>query len=402
MSLRDLVKTGNIIRNTWTGNSKEGIPLYLGSGKSGACFDEYGLMHGTYKSNGDWDTINNVFMHADNSHRGAYGLDYWLPLLQLCFENEFHETPIEYLQQLQIFEGKLTTKMKFKYWNLEICSYFNPYKGDILSVEIKYDSKSEKMPNLILKPQLDINACYDQKISGKVEYLLSAETQNNILRIKAGTADSIVVLKTLSSVGDINTYVENNNLKICFHGAKGNHLILIGAAGFHRKDELLKEISEIIDPILHKAEAEMAWCKRWGTSYIKIPDATYQSLWYRSVYYILSSYGTEGSSPSAPMGWSGNSWEFHFPQDVSYIHPVLLRLGHYDIASSIVEFYKKHIEDMKKLTKRIYGVEGTYWHGNFLIKRITNYFRMAFQTIVLLNYIMQHTLQKWLLKLQGI
>jgi hypothetical protein len=67
------------------------------------------------------------------------------------------------------------------------------------------------------------------------------------------------------------------------------------------------------------------------------------------------------------MGWTGAGWRFHFPQDISYIHPALLRMGHYDLAKRIVEFYCERIDDMRTITHRIYGGRGTMWAWEFPI-----------------------------------
>ena len=67
------------------------------------------------------------------------------------------------------------------------------------------------------------------------------------------------------------------------------------------------------------------------------------------------------------MGWTGAGWRFHFPQDISYIHPALLRMGHYDLAKRIVEFYRERIDDIRAITHRIYGGRGTMWAWEFPI-----------------------------------
>jgi hypothetical protein len=67
------------------------------------------------------------------------------------------------------------------------------------------------------------------------------------------------------------------------------------------------------------------------------------------------------------MGWAGNGWPFGFPQDLSYIHPALLRLGHPDIARSWIEFYRDRLENMREYTKRIYKADGAMWAWEFPI-----------------------------------
>ena len=49
-------------------------------------FDAWGLMHGGRRgrSRTGESQARTVLMHADHWHRGAYGLDYWLPVARLC------------------------------------------------------------------------------------------------------------------------------------------------------------------------------------------------------------------------------------------------------------------------------------------------------------------------------
>lgn len=67
------------------------------------------------------------------------------------------------------------------------------------------------------------------------------------------------------------------------------------------------------------------------------------------------------------MGYSGNAWGRHFPQDLSYIHPVFLKLGYLDIAKAMVDFYFSRIEQQRSNTRRIYGKPGVLWAWEFPI-----------------------------------
>ena len=87
----------------------------------------------------------------------------------------------------------------------------------------------------------------------------------------------------------------------------------------------------------------------------------------RSIYYVVSSFATGDSSPSAPMGWSGYGWPFHFPQDISFLHPAMLRLGMIDLAKAIVDYFGKTLSDMEKISRRIYGGRGAMWAWEYPI-----------------------------------
>ena len=181
-------------------------------------------------------------------------------------------------------------------------------------------------------------------------------------RVTVGTADSVLALRAVTVDGDqacIHGSAEGP--VVCFPGSRGRHLLLIGAAAVSRRDELLSDMQSVPPPEQYAAEAVQAWHRRWGNAAVSIPVSEYQALWSRSHYYVLCSHAPEVRSPAPPMGRSGGGWPFHFPQDASYVHPALLRLGHLDIARAWVEFYRSYLDRTIEVTKRIYKADGTMW-----------------------------------------
>ena len=75
------INQGDVVRTSWPVRMVDHLNLYLGSGRAGACFDVWGLMHGKRPdgSRASESQARTVLMHADHWHRGAYGLDYWCP-----------------------------------------------------------------------------------------------------------------------------------------------------------------------------------------------------------------------------------------------------------------------------------------------------------------------------------
>lgn len=101
------------------------------------------------------------------------------------------------------------------------------------------------------------------------------------------------------------------------------------------------------------------WHGKWKTSgCIKVTDDKAQKTWVRSVAMFLSSYDDTQKGLAPPMGYSGNWWPFYYPQDVSYVHPVLLATGNLDIAKSWIEFWSGQADGMRRYTQRLYGVDG--------------------------------------------
>jgi hypothetical protein len=363
------IQAGNILREAWPQRQSEHLNLYLGSGRCGACFDAFGLMHNGRGGQPRTSQSNTTLMHADHWHRGAFGLDYWLPIARLVWAEEAPSVPQNYRQELKIGAGRLRTEMAWPGLQLTFEATFHPQRRDLLAIEISYEAEGENaVPTLLLAPEVAVKTHYDQQLKGEAHSLeLDAASQWWLGRVQMGTADSALALRVISEQGNAELKAHSQGVSLSFGGAQGRHLIIIGTAGMPRRDELCEEMRAIASPGDYMAEATAAWHKRWGNAFIQVPVPEYQAMWARSLYYTLCSYAPDKHSPAAPMGWAGNNWPFHFPQDVSYIHPALLRLGHTDIARSIVEFYRGYLEEMQSFTKRIYKVEGAQWAWEFPI-----------------------------------
>lgn len=360
---------GDVLRDRWPERMAEHTNLYLGSGRFGACFDAYGLMNNGSRGGPLESIAKTVLMHADHWHRGAWGLDYWLPLGRLIWAGAPPGPPKKYQQELRLDHGYLLTELSWPTLSLTLVAYFHPARRDLLAVHFSYKgTNAAAMPDLLLAPETDIHTHYDQHLTATAETLELAEMPCWWLgRIKAGTADSVLGLRVLSASGRAHLKAGNEGIVVHFSGKQGRHLLLIGAAAYQRREELCAELKSVTDAQDLIDEAFAAWRKRWGEARVDIPVPEYQALWERSHYYALASYAPDVRSPAAPMGWSGSGWPFHFPQDVSYIHPALLRLGHLDIARAWVEFYRGCLENMQEYTQRIYHARGSMWAWEFPI-----------------------------------
>lgn len=359
--IQDAVSVGDIHRGAWPASQSGHVNLYMGSGSAGACFDSWGLMHNAPPGEKHESISDTVLSHADHWHRGKWGLDYWMPVCRLMWAGKEPAAPASATQTQRLYDGDLTTTLNWPGLRWQTRSYFHPYRRDLLAVEIDYDADGPTTPPpLLLKPQTRAITSYGDEVTGRGTTLqLTASSWTS--RVRMGSADSTVVLRTLSEEGSIELTNDGDGVRIAFKGPRGKHLLLIGIAGTSRADALSADVNAVTNRSAYAAEAKSAWRRRWGDAYIVVPDRNVQAMWARSLYYVLASYAPEVRAPAAPMGWAGNSWNFHFPQDVSYIHPALLRLGHIDIAKAIVEFYRQHIDNTLKTTRRLYGVDGAMW-----------------------------------------
>ncbi len=360
--MRSAIQAGDIVRSKWPSRMHEHLNLYLGSGRCGACFDAFGLMNNGFRGSKNEGQSNTRLMHADHWHRGAWGMDSWLPVARLVWAGEPPPPPTDYHQEMNLYDGRLTTRMTWPGVRVSLTSYFHPYRRDLLAVEVSYEcAQTPCMPDLLLAPETDVHTQYDQHLTGTAEGLELEPANWWLGRVRVGNADSVVGLKAVSPEGAVRLSPSDEGISISFVGKKGRHLLLIGIANHHRRVELCEDMHSVRDPQVYAAEAQEAWHRRWGDGYIKVPAPEYQALWARSLFYVLASYAPDVRAPAPPMGWAGNCWPLGFPQDLSYIHPALLRLGHLDIARSWVEFYRDRLSNMQEFTKRVWGVDGAYW-----------------------------------------
>lgn len=363
----DEFEAGDILRDTFPENGDDFLNLYLGNGRFGACVDRWGLMNNGARGQKKFSPGNTFFMHADHWHRGAWGLDYWLPLARLMFAHGEPPPPKMYTQELRILHGYAHTEIDWSDLSLTIVSYFHPTRRDLFAFHISYEVQGKgAMPALLLAPETDIRTHYDQHLTGRGESIVRDE-DFWIARVSAGSASSVLGLRVISNDGRAILAPGNDGCEIQFTGRSGRHLLLIGAANAARESELVAEMHAVGSAADLLDESIEGWHARWGDAEVTIPDDNLQALFERSHYYVLASSAPEVRSPPAPMGWSGNGWPFHFPQDVSYIHPALLRLGHVDIAKSWVEFYRGQLETMQAMTARIYKTQGAMWAWEFPI-----------------------------------
>jgi len=384
--MRKVIEKGNIVRTAWPGKEsledRKYVNLYLGSGRFGGCFDAWGLMNRKYTNwCQDGKMANTVFMHADHYSRGSYGLDYYLPVARLAWLTNCPEDVDTYRQELNIYDGRLETSYLLPGVYVKMVSYFNPYNRDIFAMELKYEAyQNRTMPGIILLPQTEVWTQYGNRFTGEFGCVkLDRQTNYFTGRLRIGTADSYICLKILSAQGTACIDRHEDGVSISFEGERGYHLLLIGVAGWQRKHELLDAVESITDIEAYSRHSAEAWHKRWGDSWIEIPADEYQALWCRSLYYMLCSCSSDATSPSPPNGWTGNMWNFHFPQDFSYIVPALLRLGHLDIVKAKVEFYRSMLDDAIRNTRRIYGVQGAMWPWEFPIGPNFELFRESFK-----------------------
>ena len=390
MNISETIRRGNITREF---PGQYDVPaLYLGSGDFGGCFDETGFMNIPYQGRAH---SNSVFMHADYYHRGKYGLHYHLPVMQLKLSSP--ETMRSGRQTLDLWDGRLTTESIYDGGRISLRASFSPERRDVFALMIDYEATGE-LPCIRLCGLPEISVDYGTFLSGSLELSIVGSTPDVYsanqtdseadthtaecsapptdsrasvysaeYTASAGNARAVVSLR-VAATGSAGVSFEPDGVTLTLGGnpGRGQIRLYIGVSSLGRAAEMNRQLNEsLADGFFDFAAA--SWHRRWGDNIVTVDNDDMTRLFVRSVYYILCSFSPSANCIAPPTGWTSNAWAFHFPQDFSYIAPVLLKLGHTDIMRAKVEYYRRQLDTMREYTRRIYHADGTMWAWEFPI-----------------------------------
>ena len=349
VGMQEFLQKGNINRTQFPSATQ--LPLYLGSGCAGCCIDGYGLMD-PFAYDSDSPHANALcYRSQGHFYRGNFGIDTFAPLYRLSFACAPRLKHNTYSQKLDLYQATVATSYELTDGTrIRLQAFFNTKYRNVFSVIYEYEGKT---PDLLLAPQKTVLGWYGQR--WETDYSM---TDNGFV-LKTNMSQTTVSVQTVSECGECIAVRQNDGLRLQFSGAKGRHLLMVSA--------LPQQDCNAVDPCdlssisVWQSVAQESWKAAYGDSYVMLPDDFAAAMTARSFYYIMASFSPQTGSPAGPMGWSGYGWPFHFPQDVSYIFPVLLRLGKLDLAKAVVQYYRNSLEDMRIITRRIYGGEGVMW-----------------------------------------
>jgi hypothetical protein len=341
-----------IERLQWPAAPGKRVNLYLGSGRIGACFGAGGLMD----SESDPNAVRvgeTVLMHAAHWHRGIFGIDQQVPLARVHWDEACKEVSTEYSQRLDPERGLLETCFKAGKTAADVKVCCHPQARDFMG----FSFAGRNLPDVWISPLRTWKTCYGEDVRAPGA---GAWTHNGcwLGRIRLGTADSALAVWI---DGAAKATQVAGRLRITL--GKGGATVLLGAAAWSDRESLMAAVpkSDFFQ------SAARAWRKRWSGIRFGHADPRLQRLGENGIHQLLCSYGPDLQCPPPPMGWTGNAWGHHFPQDLSYIHPVFLKLGLHDIAMAQVGFYASRIDQMEDATRRIYRKPGTMWAWEFPI-----------------------------------
>ena len=339
MSIERFLARGDVVRAEFP--SAECLPLYIGSGSSGGCIDGYGWMSESYfKGECAFHNRSLHFRTFKHFTRGAHAVDMITPLYHIGFAEDIRIAGTGYHQKLSLPHATVETAYTLESGTrIRLLAFAHTEYPDVLSFIYEYEGDA---PDVMLFPEKVITGHYGERWEGEYSILENGfDVYTNVCRTE-------VRLHTVSECGKIEVVACKDGIRICPFAGKGRHLLTVFATADIAEAQAAKSEMTSIDA--WKKSAEAAWRRTCGESYVTIPDDFVATMTARSMYLVLSSFSAKKSPPSAPMGYTGYGWPFHFPQDVSFIHPALLRLGKIEHAKRIVETYRETLEDMEEIT----------------------------------------------------
>ncbi len=352
--LAAIVSRGDIVRTAPPKQGEAWLPLYQGNGRFGSCFGPWGLHTAPGESPGYELHGKTQFMHTAHFARLGYGMDYLLPVGLLHWETE-PDGVWEYEQKQSFFDGIVVTRFYGEYktglYKVRLVSWFDPAERNLAGFLFDVEGHC---PALVVRPSRKL----DDLHYGQTMRLKTRENKDGGLWEAEYRHDHAPATRLYVRT-DVETERIRDGLRIALE--PGRHSLMIGVNKAPEKGATASLKSSIAK-----------WRNFWrNAGWLDLPDARAQQVWVRSMAYLRSSYRDDASGPAPPNGLSGNLWPFHFAQDLSYIHPVLLATGQLGTARAWIEYWHGHLNGMRDYTRRRFGVEGVLTPWN------TPYGRMA-------------------------
>lgn len=334
IDVKAAVEAGDIYRVEYVDVST--LPLNQGNGCFGTSYSQLGLHVHPSMADKDHQYGKTHLMHMEHWVRAKFSADYLLPLSRIYWADPF-EGVANYSQHQSFYDGTIETSFTVNQTKYNVMTWFDTSEKDLSAIQVHVEGDAR--PMVVVDPQEELNIHYDQQL--KQEVKITKEEGAWKVSLRCQEKDFNYYLNTNADVE-----VKANKLYLTLKKGE-NHLLFSYKA---KSNTSAKRSLE---------QTEKWWNKKWNEiAAIHFSDTEAQRMWVRSMALFLSTYGSEKLGMAPPCGFAGNSWPFPYPQDLSFIHPVLLHTGNVDIAQSWVEYWSERIDGMKAYTKRLLKVDG--------------------------------------------
>lgn len=311
------------------------INLYQGNGVFGTSYGVLGLQINPAKNGSLTKYGKTEYYNMNHFVRAKYASDYLVPLAKFYWENEPQKIS-NYNQTQSYYDGTISTHFESDKNKVAVKTWFDPIQKNLAGLQVNVQGKAS---NIIFKPTDLAEVHYDQKLT----QIVKITNQDKQWKIELSCLDktTFTYLKTNATVK-----LQNNTLVLEMHSGVNDILLSVNNPIVISAEKSLKQNTEW-------------WHNKWQTMGLMIlPELHAQQMWVRSMAQFLYSFNEDKLGLPPPMGFTGNHWNFGYPQDVSFVHTMLLSTGNIKMAKSWIEYFSERIPGMKAYTKRLMKVDG--------------------------------------------
>lgn len=333
IDIEQSIRSTDVERNTFPDTAT--INLYQGNGVFGSSYGSLGL-HLNPSKNFEFSKYGKTeYLNMNHFVRAKFGADYLLPLARIFWRDE-PEKITNYSQHQSFYDGTISTHFEYEKNKVTVLTWFDPVKKNLAGITIDLEGNTS---DVIFNPSNLLKVHYDQTI--KQESKISYQDGQWKVELSCKKINTAIFIKTNAEV-----ILQDSNLVFKLHSGENS---------------ILLSVNEPVDCSPQKSLTQNYewWHDKWqNMGIIIVPDLNAQRVWVRSMAQFLYSYNDDKLGLAPPMGFTGNHWPFGFPQDVSYIHPILLSTGNLNIAKSWIEYFAERLSGMQQYTKRLLNVDG--------------------------------------------
>lgn len=323
------------------------VNLYQGNGVFGSSYGPLGLHIDPSKSAAFSKYGKTQYFNMHHFVRAKFAADYLIPLAKFYWEKE-PEKITNYSQNQSYYDGTISTHFEEAKNKVTVLTWFDAVNKNVAGIKINLEGNTS---NIIFKPLDILDVHYDQKLT-QISKITQQKDQWKI-ELSCLDAKTVVYLKTNAAVT-----LQGSNLALKLATGQNNILLSVNEPINFSAEKSLKQTTEW-------------WHSKWqNMGILIIPEIHAQQMWVRSMAQFLYSFNDQKLGLPPPMGFTGNHWNFGYPQDVSFVHTMLLSTGNIEMAKSWVENFADRIPGMKAYTKRLLNVDGimapwTFPYGDF-------------------------------------
>lgn len=331
------------------------VGRYLGNGRFGCVYGKLGLhVHPNERAAHDphgktqfmhmrhWGRFK---FHSDFTKRDT-SADYLLPAARIYWETVPQDVS-DYRQHHSFFDGTLRTAFSCaEAKRIAVTNWFDAEARNLAGISLQVNGRSPAI--VIDATEAFVPYAYGRKAPARHSVKVSRAGDQWRLEISCAETDP-VLRASLYVKTDASVTAVPEGLRIV--PREGTSAILLSYG---------KPVSDDA-PASHERTRRW-WRNTWQQSAMfAFPNEAMQTMWVRSMAYILSTFNDDGIGFAPTNGFTGNLFPFNFAQDMLYVHPALLATGHVGIARSWMERFHAMIPEMRAYAKKLWPeVEGIY------------------------------------------